>query len=297
MVPPVFFADIDKPVTDFLSENFHGDKVKFNLKSTAENGTRMELKNVRAPSGAITSELIFGRLFKHADSELTCDVTTKMDLTGKVTMTHVLNNLADGLQLEFTGNVNANMSKLADQSAAFALKYRMDNLSLLAKLERQRLGKTTATTTLMTSYQNFGFGGEAVFSNTPGESGKPATNKATYALGTSYKCSDCLFTIKSTENFTKMSVGYWQRVTSNLTAGAELRHTLNAEKDALALSVCTLHKLDNTSTLKSKLSSNGILGFAYTSKMCDHLNLGVSSDFNVVDMSKGINIGASFNFQ
>lgn len=297
MAPPVFFADIDKPLTDLLADNFHGDKIKFNVKSTAENGTRMELKNVRAPSGAITSELNFGRLFKCSDSAIDYDVSAKMDLTGKLSSTTVISNVADGLKIEFTGNVNANLNKHADQSLVAALKYRNDNLSLLSKLERQRLGKTTATATLMTAYENFGFGGEVVFSNSPGESGKPSANKLTYAVGTSYSFSDATFTIKSTENFNKMSVGYFHRVANNLTAGAELKHTLGADKDALALSLSTLHKLDNTSFFKTKFSSNGVLGFAYTSKMCDHLKVGVSADFSAVDMSKGINVGAAFNYE
>lgn len=294
MTPVPFFGDLDKSVADHLGENFHGDKVKFNFKSVASNGTRMELKNVRAPNGAITSEILFGRLCSCSDSDINYDLTAKMELTGKVTTTATVNNLADGLKVELNSSFNADTNKFADQTVSGALKYRNQQLALLTKLERHRLGKTIATASAVAAYQNFRFGGEAVFSNVPGETGKPSTSKTAYALATAYENRDYTLSVKSTECFNKLNIGFCHNVASNFSAGAELTHTL---KEAVSFSVATRYNLDKESIFKTKLSSNGVLCLGYNTRMSNHLKIGVSSECNVVDMSKGVTIGAAFNYE
>lgn len=292
-----FFGDFEKPVGGILNDDYHGDKVKFNFKSVSDNGTKVELKKTRAPSGTFTSELLFGRSCSCGTGGVKSDINAKLDTSGKVTTTATINNLADGLKVEFNNSFNTDTTKLADQSLSGAIKFNNDQVAFIGKVERTRLGKTVATTSAMSYYQNFGFGGELVFSNTPGSDGKPSANKTCYSLGTAYKTDTYSVFVKSSECLNKLTVGYQQKVSHDLSVAAEVKHTLNTDKDATAISIGTRYNLDDGSVLKAKLLSNGILGLTYNAGLSKNVKVGLSSECNVVDMSKGINIGASINYE
>lgn len=295
MPKPVFFADLDKPVSNLFAENFYGSSNKFVFKAKAANDTRVEVKADRNPAGAIKGEFLMGRVFRRDKVEY--DLSSKVGLDGKLTMTSSVTNLVDGLTTEISGTTNVNGAKIADQTGSVMLKYRNDNLALAAKLDAERPDKVTLTSSATTGYENVTLGAEVAVDSVKvsSESGARVKNTFKYNFGAAYNGGDHLMTFRTFENMNTFTFGYWQNLNNTTVIGSTFTHKMADDSNVAAL-VCK-QSLSKNSFWKGKLDSKGMLSLSYTNALCARTKLSFSADVNTSDLSKGSNIGAQITFE
>lgn len=297
MPKPVFFADLDKPVTDLFADNFYGSLHKFVFKAKAPDSTRIEVKSDRNPAGAIKGEFLVGRVFRQDDVEY--DLSSKVGLDGKLTMTSSVNNLVEGLKTEISGTTNVNGTKVADQTGSALLKFRHDNLALVAKLDAERSGKFTVTSSVTTGYENIMLGAEVAVDSVKvsSDSGVKTKNTFKYNIGASYTGSDHLLTFRTFENMNKFTVGYWHSLNKSTLIGSTFTHRVTEDADANAMALVCQQRICKDSFWKGKVDSKGLLSLSYTNQICARTKLSLSADVNTADLSKGSNIGAQITFE
>lgn len=297
MAPPVFFADLDKPVTDLFADNFYGSLYKFAFKAKTEDNARVEIKGDRNPAGAIKSEFLLGRIFRHEGVEY--DLSSKVALDGKLSTTSSVNNLVDGLKIELTGTTNVSGTKVADQTGSLLFKFRNNNVAFVSKLDAERTGKVTVTSSATTGYENFTLGGEVAAESVKvsSDSGSQSRTSFKYNAGAAYNGGDNLITFRTFENMNRCSIGYWQRLNTSTTIGSTFTHKMTDDADANVMALVAHHKICNNSFWKGKVDSKGMLSLSYTNQVCARTKLSFSADVNTADFSKGSNIGAQVSFE
>jgi hypothetical protein len=273
MSGPGLFADLDKPVTDLLNENFPvKPKVEFNTAVNA-NGVNLQVTGVRNDNNSVVGTFIpkctYAPWGLVAKGTVDTNQTFKMDLA-------VSDKLTKGLRTQLIGTFGLS------QSAKVNAEYRHEVLGASSSFEYApgKASKLAASLTLL--YKKFVTGVAVDYSL--GSNGGVLTS----AKGAVYfkdKDFSVAGVVKNAGEDLAVGGNWYQNVTSTNAVGADVSYDLR--KSALNLAVGYKHLLDNNVVLKLKVDSNGKAAASAQTQINRNVGLILGAEVYVQGVSSG----------
>jgi len=211
--------------------------------------------------------------------------TSNRKLTGEFS---VIDKLAKGLKV--TTSVSAVLSNKPDQAPASAVKlgleYTRDNISTTSDFE---LIERTANITAVVGNKTIAIGGEV-------EVNLVDASPSKYNGIVAYTVGNFVVTGSLRDKLKTFGSSFYRKINDNTALAGEFAFKFNTN-DALFV-VGAHHKLDKDTSIKSKLSSDGVVSLSYIQQLRKNVRAVFSADVNALNLNKAdahkIGFGVTF---
>ncbi|KAL1302849.1 hypothetical protein AAFC00_003181 [Neodothiora populina] len=211
--------------------------------------------------------------------------TTQAILDTKVELASVM---SQPVKAEFQNLFNpSNPSKAAQK---LNLTFKQPNLHARAFLDHGAAGNINALIDAAVGHEGFVVGAEAGY-----DVSKAAITR--YSAGAGYQHPTFTASVMAIQNLSVVSASYYQKVNSNVEAGAKATYDLQGGK-SLGLEVATKYKLDPLSFAKAKINDRGIAALAYNTKINRGVTVGLGLSLDTAKLNEaGHKVGTSLTFE
>jgi len=263
----IFFKDFGKGAKDTINDDYIFEK-KLELKSTTVDGTVLTATGVRGAAGSIAGSLQIKKPIK------TTSLTGKLETSGKISIDVVSDNYISGLKATLNAVPQGQDIK---PSAKLTCEYKSGNTTITSSVDPLKAGPEF-TASLSSIFKDISFGGETTCNF--GKCGSCCDLSCLTAskVGVQYTNGPLTLLGVLENNLSDLRVSYIHKLNENLTAAGEFSHGLYAKKTALTLGVN--YKIDDNTSTRAKLNSDGLLSLVYSYKLkkSTTLRLGVQMD-------------------
>ncbi|TIA04664.1 hypothetical protein D6C82_00789 [Aureobasidium pullulans] len=201
--------------------------------------------------------------------------------------------MSQPVKAEFQNLFNPNAPSKAAQK--LNLTFKQPNLHARAFLDHSAAGNINALIDATVGHEGFVAGAEAGY-----DVSKAAITR--YSAGLGYQAPTFTASLIAMQNLSVLAASYYQKVNSNVEAGAKATYDLQGGK-SVGLEVASKYKLDplsfaKRSTLQAKINDRGIAALAYNTKLNAGTTFGVGLSLDTNKLNEaGHKIGTSFVFE
>ncbi|KAL1302850.1 hypothetical protein AAFC00_003181 [Neodothiora populina] len=285
-LPIPAFSDIAKAANDLINKDFyHTQAANLEVKLKAPNGANVNVKGKQAFDGATAGSVEGKYTLKPQGITVTQGWTTQAILDTKVELASVM---SQPVKAEFQNLFNpSNPSKAAQK---LNLTFKQPNLHARAFLDHGAAGNINALIDAAVGHEGFVVGAEAGY-----DVSKAAITR--YSAGAGYQHPTFTASVMAIQNLSVVSASYYQKVNSNVEAGAKATYDLQGGK-SLGLEVATKYKLDPLSFAKAKINDRGIAALAYNTKINRGVTVGLGLSLDTAKLNEaGHKVGTSLTFE
>ncbi|THV75957.1 hypothetical protein D6D28_01478 [Aureobasidium pullulans] len=196
--------------------------------------------------------------------------------------------MSQPVKAEFQNLFNPNAPSKAAQK--LNLTFKQPNLHARAFLDHSAAGNINALIDATVGHEGFVAGAEAGY-----DVSKAAITR--YSAGLGYQAPTFTASLIAMQNLSVLAASYYQKVNSNVEAGAKATYDLQGGK-SVGLEVASKYKLDPLSFAKAKINDRGIAALAYNTKLNAGTTFGVGLSLDTNKLNEaGHKIGTSFVFE
>ncbi|KAF1347850.1 eukaryotic porin/Tom40 [Delphinella strobiligena] len=211
--------------------------------------------------------------------------TTQAILDTKVEFASLL---SQPVKAEFQNLFSPNNPSKAAQK--LNLTFKQPNVHARAFLDHSASGNINALIDAAVGHEGFIVGAEAGY-----DVSKAAITR--YSAGAGYQHPTFTASVLAQQNLSVIAASYYQKVNSNVEAGAKATYDLQGGKN-VALEVASKYKLDPVSFAKAKINDRGIAALAYNTKLNRGTTLGLGLSLDTAKLNEaGHKIGTSLTFE
>ncbi|KAJ1912626.1 Mitochondrial porin [Mycoemilia scoparia] len=287
MIPPKY-ADVIKPVKDLFGKDYPVGFTKLEVKTKSVTGVNFTVNGAQdIKSGAILGEL----KAKYTDNANGLVITDSWNTKQVVSLqVEAENNLAKGLKLDVLGTSTLDASKY---SLSSNIQYKQDNIFSTARFDLLNGPAVTADVTV--SRQGVIAGAEIGYDLVNGAVTKTNTTLA-------YAGPDYVTALQLNDAFGTLSASFYQRVSSQVEAGARATYDLKkggeAKENNVVAEVGAKYSLDKSANVKAKVNNFGILGLSFTQALRPGVSLTLASLVDTTRFGENAHkLGASLTFE
>jgi len=287
MATPPLYKNVGKHAKDLLTKDFEKNLPSLKLETKAENEVALSIEGRRDPK---TGEFIIDPFqykydFVESGYSFVGKATSNRKLTGEFS---VIDKLAKGLKV--TTSVSAVLSNKPDQAPASAVKlgleYTRDNISTTSDFE---LIERTANITAVVGNKTIAIGGEVEVNLVDAAPSK-------YNGIVAYTVVNFVVNVSLRDKLKTFGSSFYRKINDNTALAGEFAFKFNTN-DALFV-VGAHHKLDKDTSIKSKLSSDGVVSLSYIQQLRKNVRAVFSADVNALNLNKAdahkIGFGVTF---
>ncbi|KAI5212178.1 hypothetical protein AUEXF2481DRAFT_24620 [Aureobasidium subglaciale EXF-2481] len=196
--------------------------------------------------------------------------------------------MSQPVKAEFQNLFNPNAPSKAAQK--LNLTFKQPSLHARAFLDHSAAGNINALIDATVGHEGFVAGAEAGY-----DVSKAAITR--YSAGLGYQAPTFTASLIAMQNLSVLAASYYQKVNSNVEAGAKATYDLQGGK-SVGLEVASKYKLDPLSFAKAKINDRGIAALAYNTKLNAGTTFGVGLSLDTNKLNEaGHKIGTSFVFE
>ncbi|KAI4732356.1 hypothetical protein E4T50_17065 [Aureobasidium sp. EXF-12298] len=196
--------------------------------------------------------------------------------------------MSQPVKAEFQNLFNPNAPSKAAQK--LNLTFKQPNLHARAFLDHSAAGNINALIDATVGHEGFVAGAEAGY-----DVSKAAITR--YSAGLGFQAPTFTASLIAMQNLSVLAASYYQKVNSNVEAGAKATYDLQGGK-SVGLEVASKYKLDPLSFAKAKINDRGIAALAYNTKLNAGTTFGVGLSLDTNKLNEaGHKIGTSFVFE
>jgi len=286
VMPLPAYGDMSKAANDLINKDFyHTQAANLEVKLKAPNGANVTVKGKQAFDGATTASLEGKYTLKPQGITVTQGWTTAALLDTKVEFASLM---SQPVKAEFQNLFNPNAPSKAAQK--LNLTFKQPNLHARAFLDHSAAGNINALIDATVGHEGFVAGAEAGY-----DVSKAAITR--YSAGLGYQAPTFTASLIAMQNLSVLAASYYQKVNSNVEAGAKATYDLQGGK-SVGLEVASKYKLDPLSFAKAKINDRGIAALAYNTKLNAGTTFGVGLSLDTNKLNEaGHKIGTSFVFE
>mmetsp|Transcript_5140 Transcript_5140/g.8993 ORF Transcript_5140/g.8993 Transcript_5140/m.8993 type:complete len:278 (-) Transcript_5140:234-1067(-) len=273
------YGDLGKTAKKLLGDDFVSD-YKVKIASKSQSATSYTIESTQsAKTNALGGELaIKGKLFGQT-------VNSKFNASGKVSEELTLENLGvDGLKLVLTGASN---TEITSNSASAKIEFVNKHVATSTLIDV--LSGPVITESIASGHKGFAAGAELQFN-------AANTELTKYDFAASYADSansEMSFMLLSKASIVKAS--YSHIIGSALSVAGEVMYNLKDQSKLLTTGV--KYALDSSTTVKTKLNTDGAFATAMVQKLSPQLTFTICSTLNVKELDKGQKLGLSIAYE
>ncbi|KEQ62919.1 outer mitochondrial membrane porin protein [Aureobasidium melanogenum CBS 110374] len=291
-MPLPAYGDLSKAANDLINKDFYHTQAgmlhlpaNLEVKLKAPNGANVTVKGKQAFDGATTASLEGKYTLKPQGITVTQGWTTAALLDTKVEFASLM---SQPVKAEFQNLFNPNAPSKAAQK--LNLTFKQPNLHARAFLDHSAAGNINALIDATVGHEGFVAGAEAGY-----DVSKAAITR--YSAGLGYQAPTFTASLIAMQNLSVLAASYYQKVNSNVEAGAKATYDLQGGK-SVGLEVASKYKLDPLSFAKAKINDRGIAALAYNTKLNAGTTFGVGLSLDTNKLNEaGHKIGTSFVFE
>ncbi|KAF4548047.1 Mitochondrial outer membrane protein porin-like protein [Elsinoe fawcettii] len=170
------------------------------------------------------------------------------------------------------------------------LTFKQPAIHARAFIDRGASGNVSAILDAVVGHEGFLVGAEAGY-----DVQKAAVTRYSAAAG--YTAPTYTASITGTQNLSVIAAAFYQKVNSNVEAGAKATYDLQGNNN-VGLEVAGKYKIDPTSFAKAKINDRGIAALAYNTKVNPGTTLGLGLSLDTAKLNEaGHKIGTSLTFE
>jgi len=293
------FADLDKRASEVLTKEFPSEKEekKFAWKGQTFNGVTLESTLTQKKDGSVFGTFAPKYTYKPYKTTFSAEFNTKRE--AKV----------EAKAEDLAGVVGLSSTLTLQQQAAFkpadpqqlyvtdAVEYRHENAALTASVDFGKNEGSTVKASAVVGSQGVLLGTSVTYH--AGVSELKELN-ATLAYATLDYDLNLYGKLKNNDGKQDSEVGvsYFHAVTKDVSVGADISTDLNNTSKTPKVTFASSWRPDTSSTLKTKMDTEGKFGLSYGQKLNANTKLVVSTtvDANNLSGKNGSTFGASLNF-
>lgn len=272
---PGLYADLGKKPSDLLDKEFPTvNKLEWKGK-TPLSGVNLELSATRNADGSVVG--VLNPKYRFAAHGVALSAT--VDTNRVVKVEGSVEELLPGLKTTVTGHGNTD-------SITIDAEYKHEYLTLTGSVDLLAAKGNTIKTSGVIGFDGFALGLQAEYT----------TDKTwTQANGIlSYSRPDFVASIYSKMRANKVGGSYYQRVNDRVSVGAQVEFDVAKTEDAGKLTVGGSYDYDPWTTVKTKFSTDGRVGFSYAARLNKNARLIIGSSFNANNLSSSGNHNFGF---
>ncbi|KAF2223491.1 eukaryotic porin/Tom40 [Elsinoe ampelina] len=285
-IPVPAFSDLSKAANDLINKDFyHTQAANLEVKLKAPNGTAITVKGKQGFDSTTTASLEGKYTLKEQGVTITQSWTTAALLDSKVEFTDVF---SQPVKAELQNLWNPNAPQKGAQK--LNLTFKLPNSHARAFIDRSASGNVSAILDAVVGHEGFLVGAEAGY-----DVQKAAVTR--YAAAAGYAAPTYTASITGTQNLSVIAASFYQKVNSNVEAGAKATYDLQGNNN-VGLEVAGKYKIDPTSFAKAKINDRGIAALAYNTKLNPGATLGLGLSLDTAKLNEaGHKIGTSLTFE
>ncbi|PVU96195.1 hypothetical protein BB560_005820 [Smittium megazygosporum] len=282
MIPPKY-SDVLKPCNDLFSKDFPFGVRKLEVKSKAENGTEFKVSGALAEkSGAIFAEAEG----KYIDKVNNLTYTDKIDTNNFFTLqVDSENAFAKGLKLSAKGSASLVSQKRSLKADLFFKQSGMFSHATADLLANDIAANVVVSQNGLLAGAEFGY-----------SLAKGNLRASNVLVG--YVAKDYTAVLSTSNLFNNISGSVFQRVNPGvLDVAFKVDYDLSKPENAVKAQVVSKYALDKTSSVKTKIGNDGLLGLGFSQQFAKGVTLifGAQIDLNALSENKH-KVGSSFIF-
>jgi len=287
MAAPPLYKNVGKQAKDLLTKDFEKNLPSLKLETKAENEVALSVEGRRDPkTGEFTVDPFQYKYdFAEGGYSFVAKATSNRKLTGEFS---VIDKLAKGLKVVTTVSTTLvnKPDQVPDNAVKLGLEYTRDNVSATSDFE---LVKRTANITGVVGNKTVAIGGE-VEVNLVDAAPSKYNGIAAYTVG------NFVVTGSLRDKLNTFGSSFYRKVNDNTSLAGEFAFKFN-NNDAIFV-VGGQHKLDKDTSVKAKLSSDGVVSLSYIQQLRKNVRAVFSADINALNLNKAdahkIGFGVTF---
>mmetsp|Transcript_3729 Transcript_3729/g.6547 ORF Transcript_3729/g.6547 Transcript_3729/m.6547 type:complete len:275 (+) Transcript_3729:93-917(+) len=261
MPSPGLFADIGKAAKDILTSGYNYDQ-KLLLNSKASNGVVFKSSHAILSNGPIIGDLAV------SSKQGSVGVAVKVDTSSKVTADVSLDNaITKGLKIVVRGTYPE------PQVLSISEEYRHELFTATASFDSRKILSGSAVVGL----DSLSIGGQVEYDVNKGAATK-------YDTGIQFTKPDFSISALLRSKSNEIATLYVHNLSSSQAIAAEFVHKRSTNSNLLTLG--TVYKLDKTSSLKSKIDTEGVASVSYSQELRPGVTGVLASSFNMKSYDK-----------
>jgi hypothetical protein len=271
-VPPVY-GKFGKKLKDLFKK-----KYDFENKITTKHKTRTAGLTIEA-SGVVGCTSLSGTFKGKYKDKKFGEAEAEVNTAGKAVSTAKFDQLAKGLEVNFSGGVDPCAKKKGCNNKLSA-EYAQEFFATTGSVDVNCGDTATAVVeaTAVVGFEGLSVGGQLSFDVSPS-----AQKVSDFNVGAEYTREDVTFTLSTEKKGDIIRGGYFQQINRDYQVGAQLDYNPRAEdaKKQRVLTICTEYQLDVDTTVKAKADSTGSVQTVISHNLQNpSLQLAMAASFN-----------------
>lgn len=290
------YSSLYKPVKSILSSGFDPEKSSLGVNTKVNDDLALGIKSSRNNnSGGVESSLAWNQKFQ--DGFANYEMNGSLDQEGTVSLSLNASGLAKGLVASVATDLKTNNE---DNKVETTLDYTHDKFHYTSNYEFGSGKKLTVTKSGVAQIvDGFVAGGEVKLNAYPLPKDKTQILNE-YNFGARYSMSNLHIAALFEKSMRTVKIGYAQQIDPNVTVATEFAQDLQSEtgtKPKPVFTVGSSYKIDNDSSVRAKMNSNGIVNATYSLRINERLAANISAQANAFALNNGTsNVGFSVNY-